>query len=267
VTGCNNPPRVGDVIIPPYEVLAQLHNDRVGRLEGLAARGNIELRWTDEDGRHFAPGDVDVWIVPPRQTALYISKVGERIMWLGSDDEHSWVFDFRDQDQTSLLVTDLDDVVGSGSLPIEPAALLTLAGLTPVPLISDGTVGFDIELDAYVIEARSAGMPIRLYLDKRQSLPVRVTISSESGEPLMTSTMELSRYERMSITDASPLAGPKVPTLIDVTSPTGDLDVKLSLPQPSDADLKADYFDLDWLTERFRPDVIEGLSPVTAGGP
>ncbi|MHC4128415.1 MAG: hypothetical protein ACYSUA_09660 [Planctomycetota bacterium] len=101
-----------------YAALAEAHNARVDRISRVYADGSIELRWTDEDGRHFAPGNVDLWIEPPARTAIHISKGGERIMWLGSDGPTAWLFDFR-SDPTVLHVVAAAEG-GTSDLPFFP---------------------------------------------------------------------------------------------------------------------------------------------------
>ncbi|MHC4430123.1 MAG: hypothetical protein ACYS0D_16225 [Planctomycetota bacterium] len=132
--------------------MAEAHNARVDRVERVYADGAIELRWTDEDGEHFAPGQLDLWIEPPARTAISISKGGDRIMWLGSDGPTAWAFDFRGDQK--VVHVDQATADGISGLPFDPAHLFGLCGLTPLPAIGSVAVfdgGFDEGLDAYAV--------------------------------------------------------------------------------------------------------------------
>ncbi|MHC4588913.1 MAG: hypothetical protein ACYTAQ_06140 [Planctomycetota bacterium] len=223
-----------------YAALAEAHNARVDRISRVYADGSIELRWTDEDGRHFAPGNVDLWIEPPARTAIHISKGGERIMWLGSDGPTAWLFDFR-SDPTVLHVVAAAEG-GTSDLPLDPGHLFGLCGLTPLPAI--GSVeGFDEGLDAYTVVGDPAGGPLRMLLDRETLLPVGAEILDEDGEVILYSRLKL-----------------------DIHGIDGGVHAKLSVYSPTDdrREIEPHYFDLDWLIESFRPGRIEGRSPVAA---
>ena len=112
------------------------HNSRVDRIRQVYARGVIELWWTDDDGRHHEQGEADLWVDPPRRTALNISKLGQRFMWIGSDDARYWFFDGLDRGETVLYVGDHDAarlVPDRAALVTNPFALLDLMALVRLP--------------------------------------------------------------------------------------------------------------------------------------
>jgi hypothetical protein len=235
----------------------------VDRIERVYADGSIELRWTDEDGRHFAPGHLDLWIEPPDRTAVYISKGGQRIMWLGSDGPRAWLFDFRN-DRTVLHV-DQPTAGGTSEFPFDPAHLFSLCGLTPLPA-SGAVEGCDEGLDAFIVVPDPAGAPLRLFLDRASLLPVAAEILDADGAVLLYSRLMLRRYERVDVVGAAPGSGPRIPTLIDIHGIDQDVHAKLSIYSPTDdqQEIEPQYFDLDWLIESFSPQQIKGLVPVAA---
>ncbi len=249
-----------DVELPTYESLARRHNERVDRVQELSARGVVELRWTDEDGRHLEQGDIDVWIAMPDRIALNISKFSERFMWIGSGAGRAWLFDFRG-DRTTLDVVDAGDGRRQGGpVPINPATLVALCGLirlpaTPVP------VEYDRDLDAFAVTV-AASVPLRMLLDRATGLPVRAELL-EDGAVLVSSMLKLDRYDRLEMAGAAGF-GPEVPTLIDITGGEG-LQVKLSVRGPRDTGVKDQFFDLEWLKERFEPVAAQRIPPVAAG--
>ena len=106
---CQTTPRPGaegsKVQAPSYKAIAVRHNDRLDRLTAVNAAGSIELRWTDDEGRHFESGRAEVWIVLPDRTAIDVQKLGERLMWMGSNGSDQWMIDFRG-DETVLYLHD-----------------------------------------------------------------------------------------------------------------------------------------------------------------
>ena len=100
----------------------------------------------------------------------------------------------------------------------------------------------------------------RLYVDRETLLPVRAELLDDEGRILLYSVMKLSRYERLDVTGASPLAGPRFPTLLDIVGTDDRIKVRLSVPDPTDDEGWPRFFDLHWLRDAFKP-VSEPSSP------
>ncbi len=246
---------------PPYVTLAEAHNARIDRLGTLYARGVIELRWRDDDGKHVEQGDLDLWIALPHQTALNISKFGERLMWLGSDDRQSWLFDFRGDETVIYRATDdqRSDDRDDAQLTIEPASLLRLRGLIRLPpeeAQGPAPVGYNAQLDAWVLMIPLPGEMLRLHLDRATLLPVRVDAMSPDGRLLLYSQLRLDRYESVAMVGVGPWQRPKFPTLIDIFNADDTAAVKVAARSPTDQ-VKDRFFDLDWLISVFAPERIE----------
>ncbi len=237
------PGPVTELEVPAYETLAAAHNDRVDRIREVYARGVIELWWTDDDGRHHEQGEADLWVAPPRRTALYVSKLGHRIMWLGSDDDTAWLFDFRN-DTTLLHVADRGHL---GEVPFEPTLLLELGGLTRMPP-TGGQVRYDDERDAWAV---TTAQGLCLYFDRGALLPIGAELV-DAGV-LLYSRMKLSEYDRIDMVGHSPLDGARFPTVVDLGSSDGRMEVRLVVRAPTDDEVAPRYFDLDWLRDRFCP--------------
>ena len=237
------PGPVAEVDVPAYETLAAAHNDRVDRIREVYARGVIELWWTDDDGRHHEQGDADLWVAPPARTALHVSKLGHRFMWIGSDDDRVWLFDFR-QDPTTLHVADRGEL---SEVPFEPTLLLELGGLTRMPA-TGGQVRYDDERDAWAVTTPEG---LILYLDRGALLPVAA--QRADAEVLLYSRMKLSGYDRIDLVGHSPLDGARFPTVVDLGSTDGRMEVRLVVRAPTDDEVEARYFDLTWLRDRFCP--------------
>ncbi|MEE8155219.1 MAG: hypothetical protein V3T53_09740 [Phycisphaerales bacterium] len=248
--------------MPSYETIAARHNDRLDRLTALNAAGSIELRWTDDQGRHFESGRAEVWIVLPDRTAMDVQKLGERLMWMGSNGSDTWMIDFRG-DETVLYLHDAsseNQPEAADRVPIEPVTLLKLLGLGRLPAESEtdsSPVTYDAGREAWVVTVREADDLLRLFFDRESFLPTRVELLSLDHEILRHSTLSLRRYDLVQMVGLVPGTQPRFPTLAEVFNADGSGSIKLALRGPTDA-VKDKYFELDWLLRAFRPDRIEG---------
>ena len=266
LSSCQTMPRPGDegseVQVPSYETIAARHNDRLDRLTAVNAAGSIELRWTDDQGRHFESGRAEVWIILPDRTAIDVQKLGERLMWMGSNGSDTWMIDFRG-DETVLYLHDAsseNQPEAAARVPIEPITLLKLLGLGRLPAESEkdlSPVIYDAPREAWVVTVRAADDRLRLFFDRESFLPIRVELRSSDHEILRHSTLALRRYESIQMAGVVPGTQPRFPTLAEVFNADGSGSIKLALRGPTDA-VKGKYFELDWIRRAFRPDRIEG---------
>lgn len=266
LSSCQTMPRPGaqdsEVQVPSYETIAARHNDRLDRMTAVNAAGSIELRWTDDQGRHFESGRVEVWIVLPDRTAIDVQKLGERLMWMGSNGSDTWMIDFRG-DETVLSLHDASSEYqpeAAARVPIEPITLLKFLGLGRLPAEAEtdsSPVTYDAGREAWVVTVREADDRLRLFFDRVSFLPIRVELLSSDHEILRHSTLSLRRYDSVQMAGAVPGTQPRFPTLAEVFTADGSGSIKLALRGPTDA-VKDKYFELDWLRRAFRPDRIEG---------
>lgn len=274
LTGCRTLP-VGPepTDAPSYATIAEFHNERVERLSRMHARGVLELRWRDEDGRHFEQGNLDLWLDLPRQTALRVEKLGRVFLWLGSDNERFWLFDMLG-DETVLLSARHDaQLRGNGLLTVRPLVLLDLVGLTKLLDPLPGRVppvGYSPEHDAWVLTAPGQGGVMRMYVDRASLLPVRVESLDDAGEVAYQSTMRVDLYQSVPRPGAPVAQFARMPRRTIITSVTpshngiesGEMSLTLDAPtgrvenQPMDV-----VFDLNRLMRSMRPDRIEGDLP------
>ena len=258
--GCAATPPIPPAEAPAYGTIAGAHNARIERLRTIYSRGVLEIRWSDETGRHFEQGSVDLWVSLPRHTALRVAKVGEVLLWLGSDDHHYWLFD-RFAQETTLVVGRHEDAprpVHATALTVRPLSLLDLMGLTPLPEGPAVDIVFDADRDAWALETVGAGGPMRLYLDRAKLLPKRVEVLSEKGEVTLYS--DLGRYKSVKLTGGAGLVNPKLATLVDIAATGDSARLKLALDSPND-DANPQVFRLERLIRALQPDRIEGTLP------
>jgi hypothetical protein len=240
-------------------------------LRTLYSRGVLEVRWRDDRGvRRSEPQvDLDLYFMPERRTAFRASKVSENYLWLGSDDDHFWVFDLTGEER--LLIHAAHDAAAAGrhdELSLHPLLIRDLMGLVWMPAPENGehpTIAHSRDRDAWVVvvPATTPGWRIRLYLDRVTGLPKRAEGLAQDGRVAFTS--EIGRYRRATQEGMASVLFPWMPTLIDVTADdlTGGvsrIDVKISLDSPTGrvANHPMDrVFDLERLKRSLRPERIE----------
>ena len=271
VGGCKSPP--GPTVAPPppsYFALAETHNARIAKLQTLNANGVIEIRWRDDRGSHFEQGDMELWLKLPRHVALRVEKLGETLLWLGSDESRYWLFDMIGDEKVLRLGRheDAGAIDQNNALGVRPLVLLDLLGLTPMPVAeTPPPVQFNAQHDAWMIQVQGSGGPMRIYFDRQSLLPKRVeAVSSTDDQATLFSSLR--RYESVWQPNMPPLAFPKMPKLVDIAS-TSDApasgqfsggSVKIAIDQMTGqvpAEQLQHVFDLERLRQALRPDRIE----------
>ena len=259
-----SPPNIpsNDVQAPSYQSIADRHNDRLDRLGAVNASGSIDLRWTDDNGRHFESLRAELWIALPDRTAMNVQKLGERLMWLGSNGSDAWMVDFGSDQTVLYLYAASSKAAGDMATrpPIQPHTLLKLFGLARLAteIIDLSTpVTYDAQQDAWVVTVREEGEVLRLFLDQKSWLPIRVELLTVDLEVLRYSTLPLRRYESVQMVGVVPGTQPRFPTLVDMVHSDGSGSIKVAMRSPR-AEFKERYFDLEWIKRAFHPDRIEG---------
>lgn len=208
---------------PSFATLAASHNDRVARLTQIYASGVIEIRWTDRKGKHFEQGNMELWIHQPRRTALRVEKLGEPLLWLGSNDTQYWLFDLLG-DERVLHLGSHDSAHGPSSsgtglmIDIKPLALLDLVGVTPINADEPADVNYNAQHQAWMIAISGQGGPMQMYFDRQSLLPKRIESLGEAGNIIAHATLQ--RYKSVTMQGVSPLAFPKLAHQIDIILPS-----------------------------------------------
>lgn len=285
LAGCNRNGLGSDFDIdhpPTYAELAAGHNTRADLLDTMYAFGAIEIRWTDDRGNHFEQGDLDVWLQMPDKVALQVGKAGERFFWLGGNSEASWFFDLRKKGQTfAELHGPSTEARGEGDVPIAVSmtSLLEMMGLSKIPEEKPedaADVRFDKKQNAWVLSTVGSAGPMRIFIDARRNLPVRIELldphtrdAKSDRSTLLYSTLPLLRYEYIFMKGKAVDQFPLVPTLIDVfrADGTGSLKISVSKPVAEDESFNENYFDLDWLLAVLAPDEVRDTRPPSGGQP
>ncbi len=242
--------------------LIEAHNARAAKLQQINAYGVIELRWTDDDGKHYAQGDAELWIQQPSRSALRIDKEGEVLLWLGSDDQSWWLFDLT-SDPRTLYTDALQSELDTGGLaigPVHPLTLLDLIGITPVQPADAETVEIDAATGQLLLRVIGQRGPLHLRFSRQSKVLVGVETLDEAGQAIATSVLREPASVRIAGTNL--LNWPKMATSINITSTASEGSVLLALNNDMsaavDKELLGRVFNLDMLKRALEPQQING---------
>ncbi len=278
------------------EVIAR-HNARTARLETFESRASLELRYADRDGEHFDQCEADIFLASGGRGAVRATKVGNNLLWVGSDGAQGWMFRL-DREPTSLTVFNrVDDgamgellagVSGGGAAGgaagtegfalLAPQSVRLLAGLRAIeaPYAVRPVDGADLALPVAerheVVVRAMAGLDVAVRFG-RDGLPATVTASSPSGARLLTAT--LGEYESAQAANIAQGAWPKVPRRIAVTADQSkvgggavaggskaEVRIYLDAPVAMAKRMKPKFFVLADLVALLRPDSVQHVISV-----
>jgi len=246
---------------PVYAAVRDQQNDRIRKLFALETSGVLELRWTDEEGdEHFEPQiDIKLLYEQPRLLSLRMYKF-DTVMWLGSDDEHYWLFDLISSDQKVAWIGEweagADRSVGG---VLHPMTLLDLAGLFTMP--ATGTFEWSSERGAWMCAIAGRSGPIRAYFDPASVRPSAVETLDEDGVVRASSTLH--DYMRVAASGMPPADYPRLPQHLEVHDVDGKGTAKVTFSGPTTEVDRARLeraTNLDLLMQALDPDEVRLLN-------
>jgi hypothetical protein len=243
------------------------HDRGIALLGALTAEGVIELEWTDAGGtrRREPQVELSLRVDPPARTAVIGEKLGERLFWLGSDEDRYWFFDLMG-DEPALFTGRHDEplaLADGTAVPVRPLALLDLLGLVVIPPdLPAEAIALDDARDAWVIATPGRAGAARVFVGRASERIIRVEILDASGAIALAS--DLRRHERADVPGVSTLAQPLVATLADVADPAGRVSIRLALEfveaAREEPPVRQRLFDLDALIDHLAPSARRGRS-------
>lgn len=268
LTACAAPPRTADDPYmpdpveatgqtPDYAQLVERYNDNLEHLDRLWSRAVVSMRWTDEDDRRqFEQGEGHFIYMSPDHVALTVGKVGNVMLWAGSDEQRYWMFDLRDD---GIAHHGRHEHVGDPcsrelTLPVQPRAVPHLLGLLP---LDESLVGLDPDIEQidgyHVVEP--PGTRLRLTLHPETTLPVRVDLTDDQGQSVVIALLE--DHQFMEVEGVARVASPRIPTRATLHAVGEDAELTLNLAGMTDGrrfdTIDERVFDLEFLQQRHTP--------------
>lgn len=246
---------------PAAAAIAASERARVGTLAALHARGVAEVRTTDEKGKHFDQGDIDLRWMPQRGFAASITKFGDRWAWIGSDRTSWWAFELKEDPVT--LRTGRLDRARAGTSAAMPW-LMALLPLVPDPdseiQLRDGRAVARILTEGATFPA---GTTVEAEFDARTLAPLAVRVRRGSEVVCESALSEIGSVETMG---SAPGAWPRIPRRVRAHAPSQGEGNEIALffetvRGDREAADKPGLYDLAQLRARFAPGRVEEDQP------
>lgn len=225
-TGCDEStktvdltPDVPRVVLPPYDTLAAAQNNRVASINRFWTSASFNLHWRDQDGdRHVDQTDGYIILEPPQKTAVSLTKAGENVFWIGSDEEMYWMFEGGDAPRAFVGRNENAFSPDSEPLPMSfhPLEMTDLLGFVEFPdEFSDARIELTDapQYNAYAVTIPGPFSLRCVYIDRESGLPTRVELLSHWTREVMAWS-ELDTYTNMDLDDVRQDLEPMVPTRI-----------------------------------------------------
>jgi hypothetical protein len=264
------------VELPSYETIYAGAERRVGTLERLWAASVTSIRYVDADGeRRRDQGEGHFQMRRPGSLAVFIGKLGETYLILGSDASRYWWIELLDERMAFVGDTDLARVsaVESIGVPVLPGDLLLALDLDRWPAPgSPRVLGVawsdhpDLDRSRTVaVTFDESGRTRRVHLDAVSLDPFAVELIDEAGEVFASS--RLSRHGRVLNRIGAPVE-PRIPMRAEIELPAAEarLEISLSRAAMDERRPRPVVFDFEELLNRFRVGTVRRLAPPTQLG-
>lgn len=281
VSGCQQGPRIMPAPtgpIPTRADVAASQSKRCAALSTLGLKGHAQLNWKDEAGTHFDDGDFDLLMQPPWELCLRVSKLGERILWIGSNQEIWWIV-YPTEKPSRAVVHSVTGAaaadsggVESGSLEalVAPSRLMEALGVATISPEEIRRIEWDGAMGAWCCTLGNR----RVYMRGEGLLPVGCDWTDESGEVVATCRLDAfgwpegQRASGQTTGEIQPLVATRI--ALEVWNGRrrkshGDPDASMALaaqqPQYATDRVKPQLFRWEDVRAALNPEVIEEVKP------
>lgn len=249
------------------ELVRVAYNDRVERLSVLWSRGIVAFRYRDADGnRRDDQGNANVQVVLPDRFAMRVHKIGETLLWIGSDEDRYWLIDLLSDPsrgyvgEHDLYTVEKGNRVG---LPVPPRELPTLMGLRPLPEIGENGARIRsvsrraVEID---VPGQWGWWVYRLDAEGRADL---IQLRNDHDEIMLEAQLELYMpVELRGVGGARPVTAGRT----RLSAPQADWRITVELDAPSNRRPNAEAFDFEELVDLLAPSEVINLDAYSGGG-
>ena len=247
--------------LPSYAELVERYNANLQRLDRMWATTVVALRYKDENDRwQREQGEGHFIFISPDRVALTVGKVGNTILWAGSNEERFWLLDLR---KDGIAHVGLRENLGRACsqplpLPVTPDVVPYLLGLLPLDS-QVGPLGGAVQLvdGHYVIEP--TGLNLRIKLNVDTALPMQVDLLDPQGQTVIVS--ELSQHRRVQVEGLA--LGPRVATRVQISVVDEDARMNIAMADMNDGrrhnTIRDRTFDYDHLIRVHKPAEIRQL--------
>ncbi len=261
--------------LPSYETIYAGAERRIGTLERLWAASVTSLRYVDAEGeRRRDQGEGHFQMQRPGSLAVFIGKLGETYLILGSDATRYWWIELLDDRVAYVGRSDEAQQSSEATLgvPVLPSDLLLALDLERWPEPgSPRVLGVEWSTLDGVDRGRTVAVTIdelgrirRVHVDTVSLDPRAVELLTKDGEVFASS--RLSQHARVLNRIGAPVE-PRIPMRAEIDLPAAEARLEISLSRAAMDPRKPRpvVFDFDELLDRFGVGTVRQIEP--AGRP
>lgn len=270
LAGCESPdasdqPAKPAAASPPaslatYPEAANAYNRRVARLDRVWARTTLRVEGVEEGGDKIdEQAEGNLQFIRDRRLALTVTKVGEPIYYLGSNDDQFWWLDIR-QNRRALVGDHADATaksVAQFGVPVLPLDLIELLGLLPLDPAAAGFVRQSAAGTELFYPSRS--VVVAMLLDTKTLEPKIIELRTQKGQSLLRA--ELLKYKPVLVPGGG--APPTMATWykIAIGGSQTKIDIRIYDAENRGDRMKDAPYKLETLLRAYRIDDVEYVQP------
>ena len=257
--------------LPTYEEMYAGAERRIRTRDRLWAASVTSLRYVDAEGeRRRDQGEGHFQMQRPGSLAVFIGKLGETYLILGSDTSRYWWIELLDERRAYVGDTEQARIssVEAIGVPVLPGDLLLALDMERWPEPGSERV-LDVAWSTLATLDRSrtaavtfeeSGRQRRVHVDVVSLDPLAVELVDESGEVFAFSS--LSQHGRV-LNRIGAAVEPRIPMRAEIDLPSADARLELSLSRAAMDPRKPRpvVFDFETLLERFRVETLRRIGP------
>lgn len=243
-----------------FAELAKSYNQRVARLDRVWARTTLRVEGVENSGEKIdEQAEGNLQFIRSRKLALTVTKVGEPIYYMGSNDEQFWWLDIR-QNHRALVGSHADATprsVANFGVPVLPLDLIELLGLLPIDpaaagFVRSGAAGLEVFYP-------SRTSVIAMLLDPKTFEPKIIELRTPKGQSLLRA--ELLKYKPVMVP-----GGGVAPTMatwykIAITGTQTKMEIRVYDAENRGERMKEAPYKLDTLLRAYRIDDVRTVLP------
>jgi len=236
------------------------YNERVEQLRVLWSRGIVAFRYRDADGnRRDDQGNANIQMILPDHFAMRIHKVGETLLWIGSDDQNYWLIDLLSDPSTGYIGRHDEFTIEKGErvgLPVPPRELPRLMGLELLPDFGEGGARVRSVTDRFAVIEVPSRWGWWVYAIDGDGHAQAIQLRDLQDRVLLEAQLE--RYIPVELRGVGG-ARPQTAGRMRLTAPGTDWRITVELDVPSNRRPNAEAFDVSELVDILSPSRVVDL--------
>lgn len=248
------------------EPVRRSHNERVEQLGVLWSRGIVAFRYRDADGnRRDDQGNANIQKILPDRFAMRIHKVGETLLWIGSDEDRYWLIDLLSEPSSAYVGRHEGFTRSKGErvgLPVPPRELPRLMGLEQLPPFEAGGSRLRGVSDRSVIIEVPSRWGWWVYALDGEGRAEAIQLRSMDDEVLLEATLE--QYMPVELRGVGG-ARPQTAGRTRLTAPGTEWRITVELDAPSNRTPNDEAFDFEELVDILAPSRVIDLDDPSSG--